>query len=248
MLPKQLTVGICVPSGPNWDADFGMCMLQLSVHLLTRGIKGTQIHFKFYNKRASLLPKVRQGLLEDAIQGGCDYALFIDSDQTFASNLLYMLLRHDKQIVACNVATKSVPASPTARNKSKHPGGDLVYTTPDKTGLEQVWRIGTGIMLIKLATVQAMPKPWFSVTYNSELGEFVGEDWYFCEQLEKAGVKIYIDHDASKDVGHRGMLTYHHGMVGEVVQVCEDAFLESDRDDPTKAICSKCKLTPAEHV
>lgn len=242
-LPQHLKVAICVPSGPEWDADFAMCMINLCTHILTRPMKGVrQIHFQFFNKRTSLLPKSRQGLLEDAIASGCDYALFIDSDQTFPSNLLYQLLSHDKSVVACNIATKSMPANPTARQfDEKWPGGHLVYSDPDKHGLEQVWRVGTGVMLLRLATVAAMPKPWFSVTYNSENGEFVGEDWYFCEQLEKAKVKIYVDHDMSRTIGHRGSFTYSHAMVGKVVQICIGADLED-------GVCSKCKREPIEHV
>lgn len=220
MLASHIRVGICVPSGPQWDADFGMSLINLMTHVLTRPMKGVrQIHITLFNERTSLIPKSRYGLLSKAIKAGCDYALFIDSDQTFPSNLLYRLLAWDKQIVACNVATKSIPASWTARNKSaSHPGGEVVYSDDDKHGLEEVWRIGTGIMLIKLSTLAAMPKPWFSVTFDQQLDEFVGEDWYFCEQLEKIGCKLYIDHDLSREVGHVGKFVYDFRVIGQVVQ------------------------------
>lgn len=249
-LKSHITVGVCVPSGPEWDADFGMCLVNLFVHMMTRPMKGVrQIHGKLYNERSSLLPKSRQGLLEKAVEGGCDYALFVDSDQVFPSNTLYRLLQWDKSIVACNIATKSIPANPTARNPHPtHPGGDRVYSDPSKHGLEEVWRVGTGVMLIKLATLSAMPKPWFGVGYDPQLGEFQGEDWFFCEKLERMGVKIYVDHDLSREIGHRGHFTYAHHHVGEVVRVCEGAFLEASENDMSVPICSKCKQEPAAHV
>lgn len=227
MLQQHIRVGVCIPSGQDWSADFGMCLVNLFAHVLTRPMKGVrQIHLTLFNERTSLLPKSRQGLLEKAIAMNCDYALFIDTDQTFPSNLLYRLLSWDKSCVGCNIATKSIPASPTARSFSRaHPGGDVVFSDPEKHGLEEVWRIGTGVMLVKLSTVKAMPKPWFSVTYRAEQAEFVGEDWFFCEQLEKLGCKIYIDHDLSREVGHVGNFTYSHEVVGEVVKVPQEEAL-----------------------
>ena len=219
MLKLRTKVGICVP-GSDWNADFGMCLQMLIIHILTRPMPGVrQIEFTLFNKRASLLPKVRQELLRDAIKAKCDYALFIDTDQTFPSNLLYALLRHSKPVVACNIATKSIPASPTARGfNAQYFGGDVIFTDPQSTGLQQVWRVGTGIMLIDLEVLKDIPKPWFGVTYLPEKDEFVGEDWFFCEVLEKHGVKIYIDHDISKRVGHMGKLEFTHDLVGEVVR------------------------------
>ena len=182
-----------------------------------------QIHLTLFNERASLLPKSRQGLVDKAIKANCDYVLFIDTDQTFPSNLLYRLLHWDKSVVACNIATKSIPASPTARSfNPKHVGGDVVYSDPEKHGLEEVWRVGTGVMLLKVATLKAIPKPWFSVYYQPEQDEFVGEDWFLCEQLEKIGCKIYVDHDLSREVGHVGKLIYKHEFVGQIVQVPEE--------------------------
>lgn len=220
MLKLHTKVAICVPSGMEWDADFGMCLVNMFAHVLTRPMKGVrQINLMLLNERTSLIPKSRQGLLEKAIAGEADFALFIDSDQTFPSNTLYRLLHWKMPVVACNIATKSIPASPTARQKSdSHPGGDVVYSDSGMHGLERVWRVGTGVMLVDLDWVRKMPKPWFNVTYNSQLGEYTGEDWYFCEELEKIGAGIYVDHDLSREIGHRGMLTYTHQLVGQVVR------------------------------
>lgn len=235
-LKLHMKVGICIPSGQQWEADFGMCLINLFTHVLTRPMKGVrQIHLVLINERTSLLPKTRQALLDRAIQLQCDYALMIDTDQTFASNLLYALLRHNLPIVAANVATKSIPASPTARSfNASHPGGNCVFTDPQSKGVERVWRIGTGVMLIDLEPIKKLPKPWFQVLWRPEQNEFVGEDWYFCEQLEKAGIPIYIDHDVSKDVGHVGKLVYGHQLVGEVVreEAAQIAALEPKEPAP----------------
>jgi hypothetical protein len=172
---------------------------------------------KIINKRTSLLPKSRQELVEEARKKQCSYGLFIDTDQTFASDLLHRLMAWKKPVVACNVATKSLPASPTARNRNpNYFGGDMVYTDPESSGLQQVWRIGTGVMLLDLSIFDKIEKPWFPVRWQEKDNEWVGEDWNFCEILEAAGVPIFIDHDASQDVGHIGQLIYDHSLVGAV--------------------------------
>lgn len=220
-MKAHIKVGICVPSGPEWDADFSLSLVDLYAHVLTRPMQGVrQIKLMMINERGSLLPRIRQGLVEKALARECDYILFVDTDQVFPSNLLYRLLRHEKKVVACNIATKSIPANPTARNfNPEYFGGDKVYSDDKSPSLEKVWRVGTGVMLIDASVFRKLPKPWFSVRYLEEHDEFVGEDWFFCEQLEKMGTEIYVDHELSKEVFHVGPLRFGHELVGEVVQV-----------------------------
>ena len=42
------------------------------------------------------------------------------------------------------------------------------------------------------------------------LNDFKGEDWYFCEKLEAAGIPIFVDHEASSFIGHIGNKVYTH--------------------------------------
>lgn len=204
-------LSICVPSGPTLYTDFAMCLLNMMMALAVTPVLGFgQSSVNMINKRTSLLPKSRQNLLEDCLTAGSDYALFIDTDQTFPANLVHQLAMHKKDVMACNVATKMLPSSPTARNKHPSwPGGDVVYSNR-KVGIEQVWRIGTGVMLLNLDVVRKMRKPWFATVWNDELNDFMGEDWYFCERLERQGTQIWVDHNASRMVGHIGTYTYEH--------------------------------------
>ena len=43
------------------------------------------------------------------------------------------------------------------------------------------------------------------------------------ERLEKAGVKLYVDHDVSLDVGHLGTLNYQHDLVVKQTECRETA-------------------------
>src|SRR6185295_11500380 len=99
---------------------------------------------------------------------------------------------------------------PTARQRGPMPQGIPVFSR-GKTGLEKVWRVGSGILLIDLALVRDIPKPWFEVRWSDKHNQFVGEDWYFLKKLEEAGHgDFYVDHDLSNSVEHVGDFSYGH--------------------------------------
>lgn len=168
-------------------------------------------------KRMSTLPRARQELLEDAVLKNCTHALFLDSDQAFPSDTAHRLLAHKKSVVAANIALKTMPSFPTARQRGPTAFGIPVTSDPHKTGLERVWRVGTGVMLIDLAILAGVPKPWFELRWSDKSHQFVGEDWYFLNKLEKAGhSEFWIDHDLSKQVGHVGMYMFSHANIPQI--------------------------------
>lgn len=216
-MTKEIRLVICIPSTGTWFADFGMCLVFLTNHLAARPtIHGKQMHYTVHNKRGSILANMRQRMVETALENKATHLLFIDSDQTFPADLVERLLAHKKQVVACNVATKMIPATPTARQRGSEGAGVPVYTSLKSPELELVWRIGTGIMLIDL-NIFKRPElttgPWFTQRWSEALKSYVGEDWAFCERLEAARVKIYIDHKVSLEIGHVGLLNYGHDLV-----------------------------------
>lgn len=209
---KEIRLVIAVPSGQNWEAEFGMDLVFFTNYLASHGeVNEVPIQFRLHNKRGSILANMREDLIKQALAGGATHLLFIDSDQTFPPNIFHRLVAHKKKVVAVNVATKMLPPQPTARLAD----GVELYTEKDSTGLVKVWRVGTGIMLIDLNVFkrEGMEQPWFNQHWNPKLDSYTGEDWAFCEKLEKAGVNIYVDQDVSREVGHVGKLNYGHDMI-----------------------------------
>lgn len=202
--PKVLNLAIGIPSGNTWEADFAISTINMIGHMRSTKIPGYHgISYVVLSRKSSLLPKSREDIVKKAIQEKADYLLFLDSDQAFEADLFNKMLAKGKSVVAANIALKSLPSFPTARKKVKGtPTGDFIYSN-NKTGCEKVWRIGFGAMLINMTVFNFIPKPWFKVEWTEETGP-VGEDWYFCEQLEKAGIDIYVDHDVSQTIGHLG--------------------------------------------
>lgn len=206
---KGIKLAICVPSTGTWAADFGMSLMQMCVTMSQSAFReGEERSAIVLDKRTSLLPRSRQEMLEDAILQRCTHALMVDTDQSFPPATAHRLIAHEVGCVAANIATKTIPAMPTARLKGHGTFGVPVDSLGQKFGLEKVWRVGTGLMLLDLAVMKSIPKPWFEVHYSVEQAQFIGEDWFFCAKLEEAGVDIHIDHDLSREVGHVGNYAY----------------------------------------
>lgn len=167
------------------------------------------------DKRTSNLPRSRQECLEDALMQECTHALFLDSDQTFPRDTAHRLMAWRKSIVACNIPVKTIPSFPTARVRGGTPFGQPLYSNSklNPMGLEKVWRVGTGIMLIDMSIIPKIKKPWFELRWSDKMQQFVGEDWYFVGKAEEAGFDTHIDHDLSRHIGHVGNFQYTHAHI-----------------------------------
>ncbi len=212
-MPAELNICVACPSTDDVKAEFFMSVAAMTAEFMSKRISGyTRQGYSVHNKRGSILPQLRHELVRRAQKVGATHILFIDSDQKFPADTLRRLLAHKIPVVACNVATKSFPSNPTARQKGDDPHGSLVFTTPGK-GLERVWRVGTGIMLIEMYLFSQIEPPWFMLEFNAAEDKYMGEDWWFCRLLEKLGIWVYVDHDLSLEVEHIGTCGYTHEMV-----------------------------------
>ena len=216
-MTKVFNLSVAIPHTGSVVAEFALCLGQMLLALQKHRIPGYDtIGCSVTAKKSSLLAKSRQELVSEAIAGGFSHLLFLDSDQTFPASVAHRLAGWHKPVVACNIPTKVLPSTPTARNRgSDWYAGDVVYSH-GKRGLEEVWRVGTGVMLIDLAVMAKLPKPWFNMEYRAEHNDFVGEDWFFCERLEQAGVPLFVDHDLSLEVGHKGEYLFKHSDIPSV--------------------------------
>lgn len=205
------SVFIGIPSGSDWKADFGMSLAGLMASAGRSLKNGGRIErIQLWNTKGSILSRSRMTLANKALELKCSHILFVDSDMTFPNWMLHQLLSHDKAVVGANCAVKQLPSLPTARLRSEEkPAGELVDSRR-AAGLQKVWRLGTGVLLVKTSVFQDIPAPWFDITWNTELHDYTGEDWNFCAKLEAAGIPVWVDHDLSKHIGHIGAYTFTH--------------------------------------
>lgn len=210
---------VAIPSGPYWNAKFGMDLVNMVAAFSSKRVPGYRSQeLRVVNVRSSILSKNRHDAVQQARHFAATHMLFLDTDHTFPPDLPHRLAAHGKRIVAANCVTKTLPATPTARKKAESPAGEVVYTDMDSGGLEEVWRIGTGVMLIKLDVFDTIGNGVWETKYLPEADTYQGEDWAFCEACEKANIPLYIDHNVSRWVGHEGHLVFTHELVGEIAR------------------------------
>lgn len=217
MAGNHLRVLVGVPSGMLWHAKFGLSLASLMVRFAMVQVPGYRSQeLRVANIRSSILSRNRLDIVKAAEAEEADYLLFLDSDHIFPPDMLHKLLAHKLPVVAANCVTKQIPAQPTARADGRGDQGIPVFSDPDVHGLEQVWRVGTGVMLIHKNALKRIPHSCWAVVYQEHLDTFQGEDWGFCRACEDAGIPIFIDHDVSRSVGHEGYFNFTHDVVGEV--------------------------------
>lgn len=207
------TVLVGIPSLGDWKAEFGMSVAGLIAQSAAPLRDGRRIDaLRLWNAKGSILPRSRTTLVQQAREMNASHILFLDSDMVFPPRTLHQLLQWDKSVVACNCPTKMLPSTSTARlppTPEKRTGVPL-YSTPDAVGLKKVWRVGTGVMLIKTKVFDKLPQPWFPIQWDETLKDYRGEDWAFCDALDRAGIPIYVDEGLSRTIGHVGDLRFEH--------------------------------------
>ena len=208
-------IAICVPARDEVSTGFAHDLAIMSARFYGNAPSGTLFNVNFV--AGTLIADQRQKLVMMAIKQGADYILFLDSDMRFPSYLLERMLAHDKDIVACNYATRRLPVKTVAF--SDFAELKCIYSL-GKTGLEEIDAVGMGAMLIKTEIFKKLPLPWFSISYLPSGNMYIGEDIYFCKLAQANGMKVYVDHDLSKDVRHIGVMEFTHD------------HAEIDRPDP----------------
>ena len=180
-------------------------MIGLSVHL-TRQMKDKVIRgFYCNNKITSHLPKGRQMMLDEAMEGEFTHILFVDDDQKFTPQCVDMMLSRKKPFVAANICKKSMEDGGWI---ASHGNGIKINST-GRTGIEQCLTVGLGMALIELDAIRKTKPPHFEMCWVDEIGGYIGEDIYLCAKLKhQANILPWVDHDASQIVKHVGSYEY----------------------------------------
>lgn len=197
-----MRIGVGVPHLGYVHFKFMECLIR------AMSASGMEVHL--YSAKSSLLPKNRRVLVEAALDGKCDRLLFLDTDMVFPPDLIPRMVAADKDVVACNCVTRSIPVRFNTLKRQGGPRGKPLATTKESSGLEKVDRCGTGIMMVKMEVFDKVKKPWFMVTWNPKTNAEIGEDYWFCTQVDLAGYEQWIDHDLSKECAHLGEYPYSY--------------------------------------
>jgi len=150
----------------------------------------------------SPLDNARNTCVKDFLEDYYDYLLFIDNDIIPLPNALRELLAADKDIIA--------PLCFTWKQDDKGQGFPLPvahryaengeYRPYYGKGIEETDIITGGMFLVKREVYEKMDRP-FAFTYHANGTVIYSEDFYFSQQAQKLGYKLYT---------HYGLLCKHY--------------------------------------
>jgi hypothetical protein len=196
---NSANVAICVPVQNQVTAVFAYSLAMLQ-RKCGEAELATSLHFNM----GSEVTMQRQQLVEQALQTDCTHIMWIDADMQFPVDTLNILLAADKDIIAGNYSTRVPPHRPVAF-KSKNNLDSRVFSGK---GIEKVWAVGSGMMLVKREVYENVSPPHYKIEYSEDYTNLVGEDIYFCNLVNKDGYEVYISHDLSDRIAHIGTRAY----------------------------------------
>lgn len=200
-----MRLAVCLPCRDIVQTGFAYDLARFTAYWSARHVPaGGALHL--FTSAGTLIADQRENLAKEALKVNADWVLTLDSDMRFPKNVFDRLAAHDKPIVAANYSTRGLPAKPVAFSNARC--NEYVYTTESSRGLEEVYAVGMGVMLIKAEVFKQTPMPWFQIGYATDTGNFFGEDIHFCHKAAKHGFKTMIDHDVSREVRHIGSFEF----------------------------------------
>lgn len=220
---KTVRVAICIPVYGDPKCKFmhslmNMLIFSLSHATLTVNGKKKLLELNTFTVNCSMLTESRHTLVAAALDWEADYMLCLDADHVFPPTTLMRLLAHNLPVVGCNYARRVTPTAPTAAMDGTD-GDDvehLLYTTQEKADrglVEQCAHLGFGVLLIDMKVFDHLQAHADAEGHGNILPLFmfeptpgkigmVGEDVFFFRKLAAAGIRPFVDHGLSWEVGH----------------------------------------------
>lgn len=159
----------------------------------------------------STLPRARNDLIKDALQGGFDDAVMIDSDEEWDPRWVVELLNYPVDFVGAPVCKKSDEII-DFNVKATNPQIDM------QTGLVEVDFIGCGLTRMSrkvMQTVWDVSRPYTNGGTDNRMmyelridddGELISEDNAFCQKWKDCGGTVHVA--PHMDVVHIGYKTW----------------------------------------
>lgn len=199
-IDKTAHIAICVPVRDQVTAVFAYCLAMLSKKCGETG-QTISVHMVI----GSEVAMQRQQLVDEVLSDtNATHILWIDSDMRFPPDTISSLLSHKKDIVGANYSTRVKPHRPVAF-KDPNNLDKRVFTG---SGIEPVFAVGSGLLLVNRNVYEKLSRPHYSIEWNNDYTNLVGEDIYFCKKAAEFGFTTYVDHELSKRISHIGVQEY----------------------------------------
>ena len=197
-------IAIAIPTRDNVAIETTFSLANMVADFTAKFCARGEADLSFVTCAGTLLPQMRNTLVEESIKIGATHILWVDSDMRFPRDALERLLKHNAPVVGANYPQRKSPVKPTAANLK-----DLWIYEEGQTGLEPVKFLGHGFCLVETAVYEALEKPWYMLAWSQKKECIVGEDVFFLGEVRKRlECPVMLDHDLSREVSHIGFHEY----------------------------------------
>lgn len=211
-----MRIAICTPCAGDVAAEYAYSLAKLVARTAQMRFEynGTMLSptIELFMRSSSVLPQLRNMLVQDAIGWGADYLFWLDSDHKFPDDTLLRLLSLSLPVVGANYPRRVPPHHATAVGLDGRP----VLTTAESAArgeIVPVASMGLGCCLIGMSVIDRLRAhaqatgadsiwPLFALETVGDGTKIVGEDVYFFRKLRAAGIDVHVDQMASWNIGH----------------------------------------------
>jgi len=158
--------------------------------------------FTFLHAENGPIHALRNNLVIYALNIGATHLIMMDVDQVYHPQTITRLLSRRLPIVGALVHRRYPPFDSLMLKSVEIDEFRNGYESIDdwKDGeLVEVDATGAGCIMYEMSVFRKMPRPWFKSQTNPD-GSVLGEDVGFCQELKKAGYRIFVD--TSVPAGH----------------------------------------------
>ena len=218
-MPATPTLFIATPClDGNVNAHYTASLVRTMSALQQRGWRSPQIDFEIGN---SLIADARNKLVARFLASDCSDLVFIDADLSWSPDDLLRLATIDAPFVAGVYQRKS-------RTKIDFAVKFGPAIGMDAQRLIAVERVGTGFMRLRRDCLEKMVAAHASLRLTNPVarddanfyalfdttivdGQFIGEDFSFCDRWRALGGKVFID--PSIALAHHGAAVYDEALM-----------------------------------
>lgn len=182
---------LCVPS---FDGTVKARTAEAIGNMDTSGCDVTQLHVGGYS-----VARARNIMAQAALDGAYDHLLMVDSDMVPPPDALQLLLSHGVDVCmgwavrgTSDEGRTSAIRLHTRNFEASYYANELSFRAEQGEPLMQVKGNGMAFALVRTSVFARLQRPWFKYVDYPD-GSALGEDYYFCQQCNTAGIQLHVD-------------------------------------------------------
>jgi hypothetical protein len=207
-MSNKIDLVVAVPTAGTVPMGFAHSLAALMAFVCQYAIRTmpeiTQVMISMDIAQSSNWITNREQLVHRALEAGRTHLMFLDDDMKFEPQVLEIMLGRRQPIVVTNYLMKT----PEPEFMAVDLNGRRVLTTEASSGIQPVDFAGFGVSVFDMNVFKAVTAPRFQPFYDPETVTYSTEDAPFFRKAREAGFQTYLDHDASKLLGHVGQHTW----------------------------------------